>query len=471
LGPEEVEQVLSASTRIHLIGIGGAGMSALARLLQALGYKVSGSDLKDSRSLRALAREGVVVAVGHRPEAVEGAEAVVVSSAIPPRNVELARARELGLPILKRAEVLAWLASRRRCLAVAGSHGKTTTSSMIVSVLRAGGLAPSFAVGGELNEVGGNAELGQGEVFVVETDESDRSFLLFRPDVAVVTNVDDDHLEAYGSREALMEAFRDFLAGSRLAVVCSDDPGAAQAARESGTPHITVGLDEKAEVRAEEVRLGPEASTFKLRVQSRLLPPLLAEVGVGVPGLQNVRNALAAAAAGLAVGADIEAVIEGLSRFSGVRRRLELVGEVAGVRVLDDYAHHPAEIRASLEAVRLAGPGRLIAVFQPHRFSRTARLGREMGRSLLGADLVVVTEVYAAGEDPIPGVTGRLVLDGYLDSGGRRAVYLRSLSEVKDYLLQRVLPGDVVVTLGAGDVGQVGPLLLEELGGRRSGPA
>ncbi len=462
----EAGEVLSSTTRVHLVGIGGSGMSALARLLHSLGYKVSGSDLKDSRNLRLLAQEGIEVHVGHRSELVEGAEAVIVSSAIPERNVELSRARGLGVPVLRRAEVLAWLAGRGRCIAVAGTHGKTTTTSMLVTVLKAAGLSPSYAVGGELNEAGCNAELGQGDLFVVETDESDRSFLLFSPEVAVVTNVDDDHLEAYGSREALLQAFRDFLFRARgVAVVCLDDPGAAEASHGSRVPLVTCGLGEGAHLRAEGLVLEPRGSRFELKLNSPLLGKTSAKAVLRVPGIQNVRNALAAAGAALAAGADIHAVVEGLASFSGVRRRLELVGEAAGVRVVDDYAHHPAEIRATLEALRLSPAERLIAVFQPHRFSRTARLGEEMGRSLLLADLAVITEVYPAGEEPVPGVTGRLVLEGYLEAGGRRGAYLRSLGEVRAYLASRVVPGDVVVTLGAGDVWQVGRSLLELLRG------
>ena len=437
---------------VHLVGIGGAGMSALARVLLARGAVVSGSDIKESRSLAALRARGARVAVGHAAENIDGAGTVVVSSAIPPSNAEVNAARERGVPILQRAQVLALLMREHRGIAVAGTHGKTTTTSMIAMVLRHAGLDPTFLIGGDINEVGSNAHSGEGEWLVAEADESDGSFLWLAPKIAVVTNIESDHLDHYRDEEEIRETFLAFLgnvSADGTVVLGIDDPGVRAIAPRAGRRAVTFGLADGADWTAGITSRGPDGQ--RVSVFRRGEPAT--EIFLAVPGAHNVLNALAAIAVADLVGVAPEVAAEELASFAGVQRRFQVRGQLDGVTFVDDYAHHPTEIRATLSAARDQGWNRIVAVFQPHRYSRTLHLGHQLGAALIGADLIVVTDVYGAGEQPIPGVSGHSVVDGVLAARPRaRVAYLPRPGDVPAFLAGRAEQGDLVLTIGAGDV-------------------
>lgn len=467
--------------RVHVLAVGGAGMSAVARLVKAAGLPVSGSDAKASALLTVLAAEGVPVVVGHDPEQVRDVDTVVFSSAIREDNPELARARRDGRRVLHRAQALTAVMQGRTVLAVAGANGKTTTTSMLVELLLGAGMDPGYAIGGELTGRGTNAALGGGSSFVVEADESDGSFLVYRPQVAVVTNVQADHLDFYGTFEAVRAAYRAFadtIAPQGLLVACADDPGSADLAdyqRGRGGRVLTYGTDPGADVVIAEPVLQGLAAGAVLRAAGSAGSAGSADVALGleVPGLHNLRNATGAYLAATAgLGVSPEAARAGLTGFSGVRRRFEARGHAGGVRVVDDYAHNPAKVAAVVStAAGLIGDGRLVAVFQPHLYSRTRDFADAFGQALAAADVVVVLPVYAAREDPVPGVTGALVARAALAAGAPSVVDLSeapsgeagALAEIAERVAALTRPGDLVVTIGAGDVTEVGPLLLEAL--------
>ena len=450
---------------VHLIGIGGAGMSGIARVLLARGTTVSGSDAKDSRGVAALRALGATVHIGHAAEHVGDVDTVVVSSAIRESNPELAAARARGIAVVPRAEALASLMQGRRGVAVAGTHGKTTTTSMLTVAAFHCGADPSFAIGGDLNEAGSNARHGSGDLFIVEADESDGSFLAYHPHAGVVTNVEADHLDHYGDAASVDRAFQDFVATvSGFVVICADDPGAvrlAEHARSTGADVRTYGVGEDADLRLDALTVSGTTSRYEPVLRGRRLPP----VELVVPGRHLALNSAAALLTGLGLGLPEAALVEGLGGFTGVRRRMELKGTAAGVRVYDDYAHHPTEVTAQLIAAReVAGQGRLVVAFQPHMYSRTAAFAEEFGTALGLADEVVVMDVYGAREDPVPGVTGAIVASAVpLDP--ERVVFEPSWSAVPGLLAERARPGDLVLTLGAGDITQVGPEVLLLLGG------
>ena len=448
---------LTSSTRVHLVGVGGAGMSGIARILLQRDHLVSGSDLRESRSLEELRVLGARVEIGHDSSHLGDAEVVVISTAVPPTNPEVLAARERGTVVLRRAEMLAQLMAHERAVLIAGTHGKTTTTSMTVVALQAAGGDPSFAIGGALNDSGTNAHAGTDGRFIAEADESDRSFLVYRPDVAVVTNVEHDHPDEFADEQAVQQAFRAFLGRRAIgapAVVCVDDHGARQLADAVVGPVLRYGSDPRADVRV----VTRNDGRHRLRIDGTEV----ARFRLGVPGHHNVLNATAALAVVHALGDDVEAAAAGLARFTGPTRRFQRLGESDGVVVVDDYAHHPTELRATLSAARTLAPERLVLVVQPHRYSRTEVLGAELGRAAAAADLVVVTDVYASGEPPVPGVTGRLVADA-ASAAGANVVFEAHLSDVVATLVDRVRPGDLVLTTGAGDVTQVGPALLAAL--------
>jgi UDP-N-acetylmuramate--alanine ligase len=447
------------------MGIGGAGMSGIARILLARGLAVSGCDAKESAALAALRPLGVEVSVGHDPVHCETADTVIVSSAIRPTNHELLRARELDRLVLPRAAALASVMADRIGLAIAGTHGKTTTTSMLTVAMHACGRDPSYAIGGDLNEPGSNAHHGTGEFFVAEADESDRSFLLLAPQGAVITNVEPDHLDNYGDSDAVHAAFKAFIGridvGGPL-LLGADDPGSlalVEPARARGLDVRTFGQSPDADVRVDDLEVSPGGSRFDLVVGGRRLGP----VELTVPGAFNAVNAAGALGLGLAVGLPYADMVRGLAAFSGARRRFELKGIAGGVRVFDDYAHHPTEVaRGALVAARgAARDGRVIAVFQPHLYSRTQRFAAEFAEALGAADVVVVMEVYAAREDPLPGVTGRLIADAI--AAPTDTYFEGSWSSVPKLVAGLAKPGDVVITIGAGDVTMVGPAVLDEL--------
>ena len=448
--------------RVHFVGIGGAGMSGIARILLARGAVVSGSDAKDSVVLAALRALGATVSVGHSAENVGDADTVVVSSAIRPTNPELLEAQRRGLRLLPRAAALASVMAGRRAVAVAGTHGKTTTTSLLTVALQHCGADPSFAIGGQLNESGANAHNGTGDTFVAEADESDGSFLLYEPFAAVVTNVEPDHLDHYGTAEAVEDAFLAFskrVTPGGFLVTCADDPGSrrlALSARDRGVAVHTYGESADADVRITGLAMAGSTSTFDLVARGRRL----GRTTVQVPGRHNALNAAAALTTGLELGYPLQNLRAGIAAFTGTRRRFELKGVVGDVRVYDSYAHHPTEVRADLTAAKaVAAPGRVVAVFQPHLYSRTRAFAAEFGAALGLADEVVVMEVFAAREDPVPGVTGASVAAA-VPLPRDRVVFEPSWSAVAAELAARARPGDVVVTLGAGDVTMIGPEVL-----------
>ncbi|HEX2063193.1 MAG TPA: UDP-N-acetylmuramate--L-alanine ligase [Acidimicrobiales bacterium] len=452
---------LSRPLRIHVVGAGGAGMSAIATVLVAMGHAVTGSDLKESSGLARLRALGVQVSVGHRAENVGHADVVTVSTAVPSINTEVVWAAQHGIPVLRRAEVLGAIAATRRTVAVAGTHGKTTTSSMLALALAEAGLRPSFVIGGEVNEIGSGAVWADGEWLVVEADESDGTFLELAPEVAVVTNVEPDHLEHYGGFEGLRASFERFLADtSGPSVVCSDDPVAAALGRSHGA--LTYGTAEDADYRM--VGVVGERSSVRFTVEHA--GSALGEVVLPVPGLHNARNGCGALVTALVIGASFEAASRALARYGGVARRFQFRGERNGVWFVDDYAHLPAEVKAALDAARDGGWRRVVCVFQPHRFSRTAALWADFADAFEGADLVVLTDVYAAGEAPRPGVSGKLLVNAVLDAHpSTRVAYLPSRNDWAPYLERVLRPGDLCLTLGAGDLTVLPDELLSERAG------
>jgi len=452
--------------RVHFVGIGGAGLSGIARIMLARGVTVSGSDAKESRTIEALRVLGATCHIGHDAAHVHDVDTVVVSTAVRAENPEVVEAQRQGLRLLPRSAALESVMQGRRVVAVAGTHGKTTTTSLLTVALQHCAADPSFAIGGELNESGSNAHDGSGELFVAEADESDGAFLVYSPFAALVTNVEADHLDNYGTEEAYHAAFTEFLdridpAG--FLVACIDDAGAADLlsqARARGLRTVGVGESPAADLRAEAVTFSGSTSSFAVVDRGRRL----GEVSLQIPGRHYVLDALVALAAGLGLGFSFADMKRGLEAFSGTRRRMEFKGEVDGIRVYDSYAHHPNEILGDLQAARsLAGDdGRVVVAFQPHMVSRTRLLGPAMGAALGAADEVVVMDVYVAREDPEPGVNGWLVAS-HVPLPPDRVIYEPSWSATPGRLVERARPGDIVLTLGAGDVTLVGPEVLELL--------
>ena len=435
---------------VHFMGIGGAGMSALALIARRRGVVVTGCDAEPSGAAD-VAALGATVLTGHDPAHVTGARAVVVTAAIPTDHPELARARTLGIPVVPRKQALADLVQGGRVVGVSGTHGKTTTTVMVTEALTAAGLDPTGLAGGRVSAWGGNAKVAGDSLFVVEADEYDQAFLALHPHVAVVNNVEADHLECYGSLEALEQAFVEFAGRARRALVGTDDPGAARVAARLSIPVWRFGQGD-ADLRIVTVDGGPAGSL----AQVRLPDGRDIKLRLKVPGLHNVRNATAALGVVVALEGRVEPALEALAEFTGVGRRFERLGEGRGVTFVDDYAHHPSELAATLQAARQAFPGRrLVAVFQPHLYSRTELHGEAMGQVLAGADLAIVTEIYAAREEPIPGVSGRRVAQAVQASGGQ-AWFEPDWDALKGRVVETLRPGDVALTLGAGDITRLG---------------
>lgn len=454
--------------RPHFIGIGGAGMSGIAKILAQRGARVSGSDAKDSATAQALRALGVTVHLGHAASHLaEDATGVAVSSAIRADNPELAAAHARGVPVVHRSDALASLMDGLRPIAVAGTHGKTTTTSMLAVSLGALGLQPSYAIGGDLDAPGSNAEHGAGEIFVAEADESDRSFHKYAPEVAIVLNVELDHHANYASMDEIYASFETFVGRIRpggTLVIAADHPGARElTARISGRYDIevvTYGESEDADVRI--LKVNPRGLTSDVTVV--LGSGKILTFTVSVPGRHYAHNAVAALAAGVALGLPPHNLASALGTYTGVKRRLQLLGEAAGVQVIDSYAHHPTEMTADLEAIRGAAGenARVLVVFQPHLFSRTQELGTEMGQSLALADASVVLDIYPAREDPIPGVTSTLIIDAAREAGAD-VTAAPDRSAVPDAIAGMAKPGDLVLTMGAGDVTDLGPAILSRL--------
>ncbi len=445
--------------RVHFVGIGGSGMSGIAEVMLSLGYQVQGSDLKNNASVQRLKNLGATVVIGHDEKNICDADAVVVSSAVDESNPEVAAAREQLLPIVQRAEMLAELMRFRYSIAVAGTHGKTTTTSLVASVLAEGGLDPTFVIGGRLKSADSNARLGQGEYLVAEADESDASFVHLKPMLAIVTNIDADHMSTYdGDLEKLRGGFIEFLHNLPfygLAILCADDPGVNEVLGLIGRSMVTYGIGSEADIRAHDIEFSEGETRF------RVVRPDKEEslnINLRLPGLHNVRNALAAIAVAQELQISDQAVVEALESFEGIDRRFQNQGEVettnGRVMLVDDYGHHPTEIAATIEAARAGWPDkRIVLAFQPHRYSRTRDLIDDFATVLSEADVLIVLEVYAAGEDAIAGADGRAIARAVRSRGGVEPIFVEELDDLAEILDSVLADGDLVLTMGAGDIG------------------
>jgi UDP-N-acetylmuramate--alanine ligase len=455
------------AAHVHFVGVGGIGMSGIAEVLLNLGYRVSGSDLKASDITRRLSQLGATFYEGHRAENLVHADVVVISSAVRKDNPEVVSARQRKIPVIPRAEMLAELMRLKYAVAVAGSHGKTTTTSMVATVLSAAGLDPTAVVGGKVNVLDSNARLGQSELMVVEADESDGSFLHLHPSITVVTNIDPEHMDHYGTLDKLKDAFTAFcnrVPFYGLNVLCLDNPNVQSLLPRLEKRFVTYGSSHMADYRLEGIRL--EGFTTRFEAFRRDEP--LGEFRVRMVGAHNALNALAVIAVAEEMDIPLDVVRSALSEFGGVQRRFTVRGEVAGVTVVDDYGHHPTEVQATLAGARRAFGKRLVVAFQPHRYTRTHDLLKEFATSFNDADVVFVTSVYAAGEDPIPGATGDALAEAVRAHGHRDVTFVEKRADIAKTLLPRLHEGDIVLTLGAGDITQVGPELVELL--KQRGP-
>ncbi|MBZ0160722.1 UDP-N-acetylmuramate--L-alanine ligase [Candidatus Methylomirabilis sp.] len=447
---------------IHFVGIGGVGMSGIAEVLHNLGYQISGSDLKISEHTLRLQALGVIVQIGHDSAHVQDADVVVRSSAVSPENPEIVAAKAHAIPVIQRAEMLAELMRMKYGVAVAGTHGKTTTTSMVATVLARAGLDPTVVIGGRLDALGSNAKLGQGEFMVAEADESDGSFLKLTPTIAVVTTIDAEHLDYYRDLQQIKETFLEFINkvpfyGS--AILCLDQEEIRDLLPRVQKRIVSYGCSEQADLTAEGVSLTGLGSAFKARFRGEPL----GEVQLRVPGLHNISNALAAIAVGLELEIEFAVIRTALGEFSGVVRRFQVKGNPQDIMVVDDYAHHPAEIQATLRAARDGFERRLIAVFQPHRYSRTSKLLHEFAPAFDLADQVIITEIYPAGEAPIDGVSGRRLADGIAGRGRSKVLYVERKEEIPDRVVDLARPGDLVITMGAGDIWKTGEQIVNRL--------
>ncbi|MDT7043344.1 UDP-N-acetylmuramate--L-alanine ligase [Candidatus Nitronereus thalassa] len=450
---------------IHLVGIGGSGMSGIAEVLLTLGYKVTGSDLAQSDTTRRLESLGGKIFIGHEASHVEGAQVVVISSAVELTNPEVLAARANVVPVIPRAEMLAELMRLKFGVAIAGAHGKTTTTSLVASVLAHAGLDPTFVVGGKVNAMGTHARLGRSDLLIAEADESDGSFLRLSPSIAVVTNIDREHLNHYGTMENLETAFLEFankVPFYGVAILCSDDPCLRTFFPKMVKRYLTYGLNEMADqiqpdVFATDVDITGRISNFRAYFRGKKLGPFR----LNIPGRHNVSNALAAIAVGLELDVPVDLIRKGLASFAGVERRFHIRGEKTGIVVVDDYGHHPTEIRCTIAAAKTAWPGRVIVLFQPHRYSRTKDLAQEFAEAFEQADVVYVTDIYSAGETPIPGVTGEGLVQRIQSTGHPSVTWVEKKEELVHHLMPTLCAGDVVLTLGAGDIWKVGKEIME----------
>ncbi len=450
---------------IHFVGIGGIGMSGIAELLINLGYKVSGSDLKDTRVTRRLGQLGGKIFNGHKIEHIEGADVVVYSSAVRPDNPEILGSKDRYIPVITRAEMLAELMRLKYGVAVAGAHGKTTTTSMVASILTCGELDPTVVIGGRLDIWGGsNAKLGQGDILVAEADESDGSFLVLSPTIAVVTNIDQEHMDYYGNMDNIRRTFVDFV--NRVpfygtAILCLDDEEIQGIIPRLNKRYLTYGMNSQADLRGRDLEKGKSGFDLEVVFQNRSL----GRITIGMPGEHNVANALAAMAVGLELDLDIKVIREGLRTLGGIARRFQTKGEESDVMVVDDYGHHPTEITATLRTAKECWPERrLIVAFQPHRYTRTESLFDRFVISFNEADILVVTSIFSAGESAIEGISAEWLSQGIKEHGHKEVFFCPRLEDMLSTLLSVVRPGDLVITLGAGNIYEVGERLLKELG-------
>ena len=453
--------------RIHFIGIGGIGMSGIAEVLLNLGYKVSGSDLKASPVTVRLANLGATITEGHRAENIAGAEVVIVSSAIARDNPEVLAAHTQHIPVIQRAEMLAELMRLKYGIAIAGMHGKTTTTSMVAAVLAAGGLDPTVVVGGRVDAMGSNARLGKSQYLVAEADESDRSFLKLSPILAVVTNIDREHMDCYRDMEDVENTFLQFMDAVPFygaVIACNDNDDLRRLLAGVRRRTLTYGAREGSDFRISNLQCGWWKDSRALsRFQVAYRGQDLGAFELRVPGAHNVSNATAALAVGIGLDIRLEDIRQALANFNGVDRRFQVIGTAAGVTVIDDYGHHPTEIRATLAAARQCGFGKVHVIFQPHRYTRTQLLLDDFGKAFRDADSVLVLDIYAASETPIPGITAELLAERITEAGGQEALHVRSFAEAAEMATQAAAEGDVILTLGAGSIWQLAPQVLERL--------
>ncbi|MEK7299771.1 MAG: UDP-N-acetylmuramate--L-alanine ligase [Nitrospirota bacterium] len=451
---------------IHLVGIGGSGMSGIAEVLLTMGYKVSGSDLQASETTRRLEELGGKIAIGHHEANIGEAQVVVISSAVAATNPEVLAAKAKQVPVIPRAEMLAELMRLKFGVAIAGAHGKTTTTSMVANVLASGGLDPTMVIGGKVNALGSHARLGRGELLVAEADESDGSFLRLSPTIVAVTNLDREHLDHYGSMEKIYDSFLEFINKIPfygLAVLCSDDERLHALFPRIVKRYHTYGLQETPGVvpdfKATDIVLKQWGAEFRAHFRGKNLGPFR----LAVPGMHNVSNALVAIAIGIELEVPVDLIRKGLAAFTGVERRFHLRGEANGIMVVDDYGHHPTEVKATLAAAKQGWDRRLVVLFQPHRYSRTRDLIEEFTHAFDQADVLFMTDIYAAGEAPIPGVSGAALADRIKAAGHRGVTFVEKKETLPDQVLPHLQPGDLVVTLGAGDIWKAGTGLLARL--------
>lgn len=447
---------------VHLVGIGGIGMSGIAEVLINLGYRVSGSDLAETENTQRLQKLGAQIFIGHRPENLQKADVVVISSAIRPDNPEVVSAQQRLIPVIPRAEMLAELMRMKYGIAVAGTHGKTTTTSMIATVLAHAGLDPTAVIGGKLNIFGSNAKLGQGEVLVAEADESDGSFLQLSPIIAVVTNIDPEHLDYYHELSRMQEAFLKFINKVPfygLAVLCRDNENLQSLFPRIRKPFVTYGLNQQANFWAKDINFAGLQTSFVAGEGEKEL----GKMEMRLPGRHSVYNALATLAVVTELDIPFPVVQEALASFSGVQRRFEIKGEISGIMVVDDYGHHPTEIKATLRAAKEGWQRRTVVIFQPHRYTRTRDLFKEFLTAFVDADVLLVTGIYPAGEDPLPGITAQGLFEGIKGFGHKDVTLILDKNEIPNYLLERLQPGDMVITLGAGDIWKAGMELIRRL--------
>ncbi|MBI5026913.1 MAG: UDP-N-acetylmuramate--L-alanine ligase [Nitrospirae bacterium] len=448
---------------VHFVGIGGIGMSGIAEVLRNLGYEVRGSDLKETETTRRLRDLGIKITIGHRQDNIEGAHVVVISSAVMPDNPEVIAAKRLSIPVIPRAEMLAELARLKYSVLIAGAHGKTTTTSLIATILASGGLDPTVVIGGKLKGLGSNAKLGQGEFLVAEADESDGSFLKLSPTIAVVTNIDREHMDYFKSLAALKEAFLSFINKVPfygLSILCSDNEHIRGLIPDVHRRYITYGLKGSADLRAVNISRGAINQGLSSRFEAVYKDESLGFFDLPLPGLHSISNALAAIAVALELELDIDTARQSLRDFSGIQRRFEFKGEIGGIRIFDDYGHHPTEIKATLGAAKENIGRRLIVLFQPHRYTRTRDMLEEFSGAFKDADKVLLMDIYAAGESPIKGIDSSVLFNGIKNSGCD-VDYIKDRDEILKYLLKTLRPGDTFLTLGAGDVWKIGEELLD----------
>ena len=452
--------VLENINKIHFVGIGGAGMSAIAKILVEKNFTVSGSDLHGSELVEKLKAQGAVIYQGHRAENVKGVDAIVVSTAISQENPEVVAARAAGIQVFHRSDIVAALMNRENGIAVAGAHGKTTTTSMLGVVLDHAGVKPTIIIGGEVDYLGSNAKLGAGKYLVAEADESDGSFLKLLPKIAVVTNIENDHMDHYGTMENILQAFRQFLQNlpekDGLAVLCFDNENIRNIAKVSGRTYISYAIEQAADYQAVSIHTDGEGTSFDVLHKGENL----GRIALNVPGCHNVLNALAAVAVSLELGLELPDVAAGLKCFYGAKRRFQTKGRSQGVWVVDDYAHHPTEISTTLVAAKQTSPKRVICAFQPHRYTRTQLLQKEYGTCFAEADILVLTDIYAAGEHPIPGISGETILQQVAAQTGKKAIYIKNEADIAPYLQSIVRAGDLVLTMGAGTIYRSGEQLV-----------